>query len=187
MAIKKACTCLCKPASKLGRYALHYAVFNKLKGIDMNRMLQMMIALAVAVTFSGAVNAQASAPAAANEAVSDAVFQDFGGKAGISKVIDDFLGIWQADPRISDKLKDADVERLGFLLKEQITQLTGGPAVYSGKDMKTAHQAMGLHNADFNALAEDLQHAMDKNGVPSRAQNKLLAKLAPMEHDIVTK
>ncbi|HSY27892.1 MAG TPA: group 1 truncated hemoglobin [Burkholderiaceae bacterium] len=157
----------------------------------MKRMLQMMMVLVFAATFaatfSGTVNAQTNTPAAANETVSDAVFQDFGGKAGIGKVIDDFLGIWQADPRISDKLKDADVERLGFLLKEQITQLTGGPAVYSGKDMKTAHQAMGLHNADFNALAEDLQHAMDKNGVPSRAQNKLLAKLAPMEHDIVTK
>ena len=53
--------------------------------------------------------------------------------------------------------------------------------------MKTVHHDMGLRNADFNALAEDLQQAMDKNGVPSRAQNKLLAKLAPMEHDIVSK
>jgi hemoglobin len=117
----------------------------------------------------------------------DAVFQDFGGKPGISKVIDDFLGIWQGDPRISGALKDADVERLGFMLKEQFTQLTGGPAVYSGKDMKTAHQSMGLHNADFNALAEDLQKAMEQNNVPVRAQNKLLAKLAPMQHQIVTK
>ena len=147
-----------------------------------------MIALTLAATLSNLANAQTTtAPVAMNTDASDAVFQDFGGKAGISKVIDDFLGIWQEDPRISDKLKDADVERLGSLLKEQITQLTGGPAVYSGRDMKTAHQAMGLHNADFNALAEDLQHAMDKNGVPSRAQNKLLAKLAPMEHVIVTK
>lgn len=56
-----------------------------------------------------------------------------------------------------------------------------------GKQVITAHATMGLHNIDFNALAEDLQHAMDKNGVPSRAQNKLLAKLAPMEHQIVTK
>jgi hemoglobin len=153
----------------------------------MKRMLT-MIALTVATTLSNLAIAQTAAtPDTVNAAVSDAVFQDFGGKPGISKVIDDFLGIWQDDPRISDKLKDADVERLGSLLKEQITQLTGGPAVYSGKDMKSVHQAMGLHNADFNALAEDLQHAMEKNGVPSRAQNKLLAKLAPMEHVIVTK
>ena len=133
-----------------------------------------------AFAFTGIVHAQ-------TVAADDAVFQEFGGKPGISKVIDDFLGIWQGDARISGALKDADVERLGSLLKEQFTQLTGGPAVYSGKDMKSAHQAMGLHNADFNALAEDLQKAMDKNNVPVRAQNKLLAKLAPMEKQIVTK
>jgi hemoglobin len=147
-----------------------------------------MIAITIATTLSITAHAQGtSAPVAMNSTADDAVFQDFGGKPGISKVIDDFLDIWQEDPRIKDRLNDADVERLGFLLKEQITQLTGGPAVYSGRDMKTAHQVMGLHNADFNALAEDLQHAMEKNGVPSRAQNKLLAKLAPMEHVIVTK
>lgn len=152
----------------------------------MKPLLNVMIALAIAVAATDVTVAQiADASQAATS--SDAVFQEFGGKAGISKVIDDFLGIWAADPRINARLKDADVERLGFLLKEQIAQLTGGPVVYSGRDMKTAHRDMGLRNVDFNALAEDLQTAMEKNGVPTRAQNKLLAKLAPMEHDIVTK
>ena len=146
----------------------------------MKRFMQTMLALVAAISFTSFAHAQTTE-------ASDAVFQDFGGKPGISKVIDDFLGIWQEDARINGALKEADVERLGSLLKEQFTQLTGGPAVYSGKDMKTAHQAMGLHNADFNALAEDLQHAMDKNNVPVRAQNKLLSKLAPMQHQIVTK
>jgi hemoglobin len=145
--------------------------------------LKHLLAIA-ALAFASALTCAAQAQTADT---TDAVFQDFGGKPGISKVIDDFLGIWQEDPRISGALKDADVERLGFMLKEQFTQLTGGPAVYSGKDMKSAHQSMGLHNADFNALAEDLQKAMDKNNVPVRAQNKLLAKLAPMQHQIVTK
>ncbi|MBV8633198.1 MAG: group 1 truncated hemoglobin [Burkholderiaceae bacterium] len=135
---------------------------------------------AIAVfAFAGGVHAQA--------VTDDTVFQAFGGKEGISKVIDDFLGIWQDDARINGALKDADVERLGGLLKQQFTQLTGGPAVYSGRSMKEVHDGMGLRNADFNALAEDLQKAMDKNNVPVRAQNKLLAKLAPMERQIVTK
>jgi hemoglobin len=152
----------------------------------MKSLLNTMIALAIAAGTIGFAHAQnTNTPPAA--AASDEVFQEFGGKVGISKVIDDFLGIWAADPRINARLKDADVERLGFLLKEQITQLTGGPAVYSGRDMKSAHQGMGLRNVDFNALAEDLQSAMEKNGVPTRTQNKLLSKLAPMEHDIVTK
>lgn len=148
--------------------------------MNLKNLLAATVATLVVLAFAGTVQAQTAV-------ADDSVFQDFGGKPGISKVIDDFLGIWQDDARINGALKEADVERLGFLLKEQFTQLTGGPAVYSGKDMKAAHQAMGLHNADFNALAEDLQKAMEKNNVPVRAQNKLLAKLAPMEKQIVTK
>ncbi|MDE2287251.1 MAG: group 1 truncated hemoglobin [Burkholderiales bacterium] len=116
----------------------------------------------------------------------DSVYQAFGGQPGVDKVIDDFIAVWKADPRISHALDHANVPHLAAMLKLQIGQLTGGPVKYTGEDMKTAHRGMGLRDADFNALAEDLQVAMDKNHVPFRAQNKLLAKLAPMERDIVT-
>jgi len=155
----------------------------------MNRLIQLVLATSLAVctaTVSYSVLAQ-TAPTMMTADSGDTVFDHFGGKAGVGKVIDDFLVIWQADPRISGRLADADVDRLGALLKEQVTQLTGGPAMYSGKDMQTAHAQMGLHNVDFNALAEDLQLSMEKNGIPSRDQNKLLAKLAPMQKQIVTK
>jgi hemoglobin len=118
---------------------------------------------------------------------SDTLFQSFGGKAGIDKVVDDLLDIWPADPRISNKLQNADVEHLRMRLKEQFAHLVGGPIEYKGKDMKTIHDGQDLRNVDFNAVVEDLQSAMDKNHIPTRAQNKLLAKLAPMQHDIVTK
>jgi hemoglobin len=156
----------------------------------MNRIFKIILASAavsatLSATLPGLAFAQ-NAPAMGAD-TTDEVFQSFGGKAGISKVVDDFLAIWQADPRISKRLQDADVERLGLMLKEQINQLTGGPAVYSGKDMKTVHDGMDIRNVEFNALAEDLQLAMEKNGISSRAQNKLLAKLAPMQKVIVTK
>ena len=118
---------------------------------------------------------------------SDAVFQQFGGKAGIDKILADFLPLLLADERIKDTFKDADMDRLGNLLAEQFCQLTGGPCTYSGKDMREAHKDMQLNNAQFNALAEDLQLAMEKNGVPSSAQNKLIAKLAPMQRTVVTR
>jgi len=152
----------------------------------MNRLVQLVLASSMAVC-TAIVSYSVMAQTAMTAEASDTVFDHFGGKAGISKVIDDFLVIWQGDPRISDRLADADVDRLGALLKEQVTQLTGGPANYSGKDMQTAHAQMGLHNADFNALAEDLQLSMEKNGIASRDQNRLLAKLAPMQKQIVTK
>ena len=105
-------------------------------------------------------------PAQAQSLTDDTVFQQFGGKAGIQKVVADFLPL---------------------LLAEQFCQLTGGPCKYSGKQMQEAHQDMHLNNAQFNALAEDLQMAMEKNAVANSAQNKLVARLAPMQRAIVSK
>jgi hemoglobin len=39
--------------------------------------------------------------------------------------------------------------------------------------------------ADMNALVENLQTAMREAGVPFAAQNRLLAKLAPMSCHVV--
>ena len=130
----------------------------------------------------------AATPAAAQTtAAGDAVFQQFGGKAGIDKVVADFLPLLLADERIKEVFKDADMDRLGVLLAEQFCNLTGGPCKYSGKSMQESHSDMHISNAQFNALAEDLQFAMEKNNIANSAQNKLIAKLAPMQRAIVTR
>ena len=53
--------------------------------------------------------------------------------------------------------------------------------------MHDAHKGLHLTNFDFNSLVEDLQKGMDEANVPFATQNRLLARLAPMQHDIVTK
>jgi hemoglobin len=50
--------------------------------------------------------------------------------------------------------------------------------------MRTAHKGFDIGRDQFNALVEDLQKAMNEKGIPFRAQNKLLAKLAPLHRDI---
>jgi len=117
----------------------------------------------------------------------DDVYKAFHEEAGIQRIMDDFIVRVTTDPRIKDRFANANLVRLKLLLVQQVSYLTGGPDTYSGRDMKTAHAGMNLQSGDFNALAEDLQLSMDKEGVAFRAQNKLLAKLAPMEHQIVTK
>jgi hemoglobin len=53
--------------------------------------------------------------------------------------------------------------------------------------MTAAHKGLHLSNADFNAVVEDLQGAMDKAGIGFATQNRFLARLAPMQHQVVTK
>jgi len=42
-----------------------------------------------------------------------------------------------------------------------------------------------LREANLNALVENLKAAVREAGVPFGAQNRLLAKLAPMSRDVV--
>ena len=120
-------------------------------------------------------------------AADDSVYQGLGAKPGIKTIVDTLIPIVLADPRIKDSFKDSDMKNLAMRLEEQFCALSGGPCVYKGKEMVEIHDGLNITNAQFNALTEDLQIAMERAGVPSRVQNKLVAKLAPMQRGIVTK
>ena len=51
--------------------------------------------------------------------------------------------------------------------------------------MKEAHRGMGITDADFGALVEDLKKALDKFKVGAAEQSELLGALGPMKGDIV--
>lgn len=117
----------------------------------------------------------------------DALYRGLGGKPGISKIVATLVPLVLADPRIKASFTDIDMRNLAMRLEEQFCELGGGPCRYQGKDMTEIHDGLNITAAQFNALAEDLQLAMERNGVAPRFQNKLLAKLAPMQRSIVTK
>ncbi|SMP51455.1 group I truncated hemoglobin [Noviherbaspirillum suwonense] len=120
-------------------------------------------------------------------AADDSLYNELGGSAGIRRVVADLVPALQADARINATFDGVDMERLAAKLEEQFCEVSGGPCKYSGKDMTTIHEDLKVSRAQFNALVEDLQAAMRRNDVPSRTQNRLLARLAPMHREVVTK
>ena len=115
----------------------------------------------------------------------DELFQQLGGKPGLAKLADDFVERLWVDPRIGAFFKDSGKKHLKTQLADQFCEVAGGPCRLDGPDMKTAHEAMTIGKGDFNALVEVLQAAMDAQGIPFSAQNRLLAQLAPMHRDII--
>lgn len=134
-----------------------------------------------------AIGLLAASTALAQQPADATTFHGLGGKPGIKKIVDTLLPIILADARIKESFKDSDLKNLAMRLEEQFCALSGGPCVYQGKDMVEIHDGLNITNAQFNALTEDLQLSMDKVGVPSHVQNRLIAKLAPMQRGIVTK
>ena len=136
--------------------------------------------------FAQAAAAPAATTAAASVAAPAGLYQALGEKAGITRLMDDFVNRLIKDPRIGDHFKDVKPAYLKESLTDQICSLSGGPCQYEGADMKSVHADMDINKGHFNALVEVLQSAMDAQGIPFAQQNRLLALLAPMHRDIIT-
>lgn len=126
-------------------------------------------------------------PAAPRDPALKPVFAEFGGKAGIVSLVNDFMDNLMADPVTHPFFAPVDREQVKKGLVNQFCEILDGPCAYNGPDMTSLHHGMGITRADFNALVVDLQKAMDHRHIPFRAQNKFLAKLAPMGHQIITR
>jgi hemoglobin len=117
--------------------------------------------------------------------VEKSLFERLGGEGAITAVVEDFRARCAADSRINAKFARTDIARLDSMLIDQVSEATGGPAKYAGRDMKTAHADMGVTTGEFNALVEDLVATLDKFGVGKADQEELLGILGPLKSDIV--
>lgn len=129
--------------------------------------------------------ALAAALLCATSHADDSVYLAFGGQSGLVKLVDDFMLRLLADSRMQPFFKDADQKQLKAGLVKQFCEVSGGPCRYDGPDMKKAHAGVDITKADFNALVEVLQDSMDAQGIAFSAQNRLLAKLAPMHREVI--
>lgn len=115
----------------------------------------------------------------------ESLYQALGGQEGIARIVEGLLINIADDPRIVHHFAETDIDRLNEKLVEQFCVESGGPCDYTGDSMRDSHAGLNLHEGDFNALVEDLIKAMEAEGVPVTAQNRLLARLAPMRADII--
>jgi hemoglobin len=138
-----------------------------------------------------ASNTDTAAPAMA-AATPQTLFDRLGGRTAIASVVDAFVANVAADTRVNKFFgrvagDTSAMRQFKEKLVDQMCQGSGGPCTYAGLDMQTAHRGMGLADADFDAIVDDLVRALDGAGVAQKEKDDLLAILGPMRADIVTK
>ena len=115
------------------------------------------------------------------------LYDRLGGYPAISAVVDDFVTNVAADKRINAFFAHTDIPSFRRKLIDFVCVGTGGPCIYLGRDMASAHAGMGVENRHFNALVQDLGKTLKKLKVPHQEQTELAAILGPMKKDIVTR
>jgi hemoglobin len=151
-----------------------------------------MAAMALAGAVVALVFSLPAAPAARAEQHDnmDTLYKRLGGYDAIAAVVDDFIGRLGADAQFTPFLAGHSQDTLKKLRQhvvELVCQATGGPCVYMGRDMKTAHAGLGINKRQWEASVGHLVASLDKFKVPKKEKEELLAIVAPLEKEIVEK
>jgi len=116
------------------------------------------------------------------------LYKRLGGYDAIAAVTDDFLGKLAGDPQLgrffgghsSDSLK-----RIRQNIVDQLCAATGGPCVYVGRDMKTAHAGLKISEKDWDTTVKYLVATLDKFNVPAKEKDEVLGAVGGLKKDIV--
>ncbi len=116
------------------------------------------------------------------------LYKRLGGYDALAAVTDDFIGRLVGDPKLSRFFaghSSDSLKRIRQLVVDQLCAATGGPCVYIGRDMKTAHAGMGISEQDWQASVKHLVGTLDKFKVPAKEKGEVLAAIGGMRADIV--
>lgn len=115
----------------------------------------------------------------------DPLYTELGGEAGLIRIVEGMLLNVARDPRIAERFRDANIERVRDKLVEQFCVVAGGPCTYTGDSMAEVHRGLDISPSEFNALVEDLIMAMDSEGIAVPVQNRLIARLAKLRGQVI--
>lgn len=116
----------------------------------------------------------------------DRLYTELGGEPGIARIVDGLIRNIAADARIRHHFTSLHIAGFRGRLETHFCEIAGGPCTFDGRSMRESHRLLDISDADFNALVENLIDAMDELDIDHGTQNRFLARLAPMQPNIVS-
>ncbi len=118
------------------------------------------------------------------------LYERVGGYNALAAVVDDFIVRLVSDKQLEKFFIGQSTDskkRIRQHILDQFCAATGGPCVYTGRDMKTSHAGLGITSAEWDAAAKHLVASLDKFKVPEKEKGELLAFVTSLKKDIVEK
>jgi hemoglobin len=116
------------------------------------------------------------------------LYQRLGGYDVIAAFTDQWLGYVLADPLLAPYFRGMSNDtkaRARQLIVDFIAASTGGPTIYTGRDMKTLHTGLGISREEYDALLQHATTTLEAVGVGDREQDDVLAWMTSLEGDMI--
>lgn len=128
-----------------------------------------------------------ASPVAAQEEDAS-LYERIGGYDVIAAVVDDFFARMGEDPTLQPLLAGVSAEEAGRVRQHFVDFFcarAGGPCVYHGQDMASAHEGLGIEDRHFDATLEHMVDALEAHGVGPAERQDLLTMLRGTRGEIV--
>ena len=121
------------------------------------------------------------------ERVAKTLYERVGRYDGISAIADEYLKGVRADPQFARfrGRGDDSLKRARQLLKDQLCALTGGPCVYIGRDMKTAHGGLAITDSEWAVNMKHMAAALDRAHISGEDKTEFLVLVGSLRSQIV--
>jgi len=128
--------------------------------------------------------------ALAEEKPAKTLYERMGGYDVMSAIVEDFLGRLQADESFKrfggGRSKDS-LDRTKQLIKDQFCAYTDGPCAYTGRDMKTSHEGLGITDAEWESMMQKLHATLVKFEIGETEKKEFVALIEKDRINIVEK
>ena len=118
------------------------------------------------------------------------LYDRLGGYNALALVVDDFIVRLVTDKQFDKFFVGHSTDSKKHIrqhILDQFCAATGGPCLYTGRDMKMSHSGLGITNAEWDAAAKHLVASLDKYKVPEKEKSEVLAFVTTLKKDIVEK
>jgi hemoglobin len=116
------------------------------------------------------------------------LYERLGGYDAICAATDDLLARLQSDPEIRDYWKgtsEATRRKGRQLVVDFMVEAAGGPAYYTGQDMKTAHAGMRISGRDWEIFMRHATATLEQFAVPAQEREEVLGFFTSLKGEIV--
>ena len=89
--------------------------------------------------------------------------------------------------QIAHHFRNTDMNKLKQVVFEFFSMGTGGPHTYTGRDMRSSHESLGISESDFSIGNDDVLKALQENGVAKAEIDEVIGILDSLKGDVLGK
>lgn len=118
----------------------------------------------------------------------ETLYQRLGGYDGLAGFVDNLLPRLQGDAQLGrfwENRGDDGVAREKQLLIDYLCACAGGPMLYIGRDMLTAHKGMKISESDWETFLGHAGATMEALSVPQKEVDEVVTFVLSLKDDIV--